>query len=177
MIDLEVILFLYLLTSERWAFRALKRLPLWQEAVHSLWSRLFCGPLKMHRVPQKPVLRTEYPFRTRNACFLHRMLLKMRRVPQEAFFYTECSFRTVEACFWYGALPKTRRTWLSGAQASCCRCGTSNFTKERGRPLVDLVQYSANSYLLSWNLVHPSLKKATICLAAASPALMLASAV
>ena len=30
MIDLEVILFLYLLTSERWAFRALKRLPLWQ---------------------------------------------------------------------------------------------------------------------------------------------------
>ena len=49
---------------------------------------------------------------------------------------------------------------------------------KRTRPtLVDLVQYSANSYLLSWNLVHPSLKKATICLAAASPALILASAV
>ena len=94
-------------------------------------------PQKTHRVPQKPVLRTEYPFRTRNACFLHRMLLKMRRVPQEAFLNTECSFRTVEACFWYGALPKTRRTWLSGAQASCCRCGTSNFTKERRRLISD----------------------------------------
>ena len=142
------------------------------------WSRrLFSAPLKMRRVPEEAVFGTEYLFRTVEACFLHRMLLKMRRVPQEAFLSTECVFRTVEACFWYGALPKTRRTWLSGAQASCCRCGTSNFTKERGRPLVDLVQYSANSYLLSWNLVHPSLKKATICLAAASPALMLASAV
>ncbi|MCI6679568.1 MAG: hypothetical protein MR468_00935, partial [Bacteroides sp.] len=61
---------------------------------------------------------TEYPSRTRKACFLHRMLPKMRRVPQEAFLNTECSFRTVEACFWYGALPKTHRTWLSGAQES-----------------------------------------------------------
>ena len=137
-------------------------------------------PLKMRRVPQKPVFGTEYLFCTVEAYFEHRVPLKMRRVPQEAFLSTECVFRTVEACFWYGALPKTHRTWLSGAQASCCRCGTSNFTKERGRPLVtlvDLFQYSANSYLLSWNLVHPSLKKATICLAAASPALMLASAV
>lgn len=32
-------------------------------------------------------------------------------------------------------------------------------------------------YLLTWNLVSPSLKKALICLAAAIPALMLASAV
>ena len=45
-----------------------------QEAVHSLWSRLFCGPLKMRCVPQEPVLRTEYLFRTVEACFLHRML-------------------------------------------------------------------------------------------------------
>ena len=119
-----------------------------QEAVHSLWSRLFCGPLKMHRVPQKPVLRTEYLFRTRNACFLHRMPLKMHRVPEEAFLSTEypsrtrnacflhrmpqkmrrvpqkpvlrteCVFRTVEARFWHGALPKTHRTRLSGAQES-----------------------------------------------------------
>ena len=51
------------------------------------------------RVPQESVLRTESPFRTGNACFLHRMPLKMRRVPQEAFLNTECSFRTVEACF------------------------------------------------------------------------------
>ena len=166
---LEVTLFSCLLASSRRPFRALKMRPVRQV--------LFCVPQKRRRVPEKAVLRTECLFRTVEACFLHRMLLKMRRVPQEAFLNTECSFRTVEACFWYGALPKTRRTWLSGAQASCCRCGTSNFTKERGRPLVDLVQYSANSYLLSWNLVHPSLKKATICLAAASPALMLASAV
>ena len=32
-------------------------------------------------------------------------------------------------------------------------------------------------YLLTWNFVSPSLKKALICLAAAMPALMLASAV
>ena len=99
-----------------------------------MWQVLFRETLKMRSVPEKAVFDTEYHFRTVEACFLHRMLLKMHRVPQEAFFYTECSFRTVEACFWYGALPKTRRTWLSGAQASCCRCGTSNFTKERGRP-------------------------------------------
>ena len=70
-----------------------------QEAVHSLWSRLFCGPLKMRRVPEKAVFGTEYFFRTVEACFLHRMLLKMRRVPQEAFFDTECQFRTVGGVF------------------------------------------------------------------------------
>ena len=145
------------------------------------WSRrLFSAPLKMRRVPEKAVSGTEYPSRTRKACFLHQMLPKMRRVPQEAFLSTECVFRTVGACFWYGALPKTHRTWLSGAQksgwqlplrglstlgrgrrsagekfrvsgtkevvegagankvsevlseASCCRCGTSNFTIEAG---------------------------------------------
>ena len=73
---------------------------------------------KMRRVPQEAVSGTEYPSRTVEACFLHRMLQKMRRVPQEAFLSTECVFRTVEACFWYGALPKTHRTWLSGAQKS-----------------------------------------------------------
>ena len=66
-----------------------------QEAVHSLWSRLFCGPLKMRRVPQKPVFGTEYLFRTVEACFLHRMLPKMRRVPQEAFLSTARIFRTI----------------------------------------------------------------------------------
>ena len=49
----------------------------------------------MHRVPQEAVLRTEYPFRTGNACFLHRMPLKMRRVPQEAFLSTARIFRTI----------------------------------------------------------------------------------
>ena len=50
----------------------------------------------MRRVPQKAVLRTEYPFCTGNACFLHRMPLKMRRVPQEAFLSTARIFRTIE---------------------------------------------------------------------------------
>ena len=53
------------------------------------------------RVPQESVLRTECPFRTGKACFLHRMPLKMRRVPQEAFLSTECVFRTVGGCFRY----------------------------------------------------------------------------
>ena len=44
-----------------------------QEAVHSLWSRLFCGPLKMRRVPEEAVFGTEYLFRTG--------LQKTRRVP------------------------------------------------------------------------------------------------
>ena len=66
-----------------------------------LWSRLFCGPLKMRRVPQEPVLCTEYLFCTVGACFEHRVPLKMRRVPQEAFLSTARIFRTREACFWY----------------------------------------------------------------------------
>ena len=56
---------------------------------------LFCGPLKMRRVPEEPVLRTEYLFRTVEACFLHRSLMKMRRVPQEAFLSTARIFRTI----------------------------------------------------------------------------------
>ena len=46
---------------ERELFRALKMRPVRQEAVHSLWSWLFCGPLKMRRVPQEPVFGTECP--------------------------------------------------------------------------------------------------------------------
>ena len=69
--------------------------PVRQGAVHSLWSRLFCGPLKMRRVPQEPVFGTEYLFRTVEACFLHRMPPKMRRVPQEAFLSTARMFRTI----------------------------------------------------------------------------------
>ena len=76
-------------------FRALKMHSVRQGAVHSLWSRLFCGPLKMRRVPEKAVFGTEYLFRTVEACFLHRMLPKMRRVPQEAFLSTARIFRTI----------------------------------------------------------------------------------
>ena len=52
-----------------WHGTPLKMRPLRQEAVHSLWSRLFCGPLKMRRVPQEAVFGTEYPFCTGKACF------------------------------------------------------------------------------------------------------------
>ena len=55
----------------------------------------------MRRVPEKPVLRTEYSFRTRKAYLLHRMLLKTLRVPQEAVLRTECQFRTVGGRFRY----------------------------------------------------------------------------
>ena len=95
-------------------FRALKMRPVRQEAVHSLWSRLFCGPLMMRRVPEKAVFDTEYLFRTVEACFLHRSLMKTRRVPQEAFLSTARIFRTVEACFWY-RMPDT--------EAGCRRSG------------------------------------------------------
>ena len=90
----------------------MRRVP--QEAVHSLWSRLFCGPLKMRRVPEKAVFGTEYLFRTVEACFLHRMLLKMRRVPQEAVFCTARIFRTTGGPLRY-RMPDT--------EASCRRSG------------------------------------------------------
>ncbi len=44
---------------------------------------------------------TEYSFRTRKACFLHRMPQKTLRVPQEAVLRTECQFRTVGGRFRY----------------------------------------------------------------------------
>lgn len=51
LIDLEVALFLYLLTFERRLFFALSKMrPVHQEPFHSLWSRLFRGPLKMRSV-------------------------------------------------------------------------------------------------------------------------------
>ena len=90
-----------------WHGTPLKMRPVRQEAVHSLWSRLFCGPLKMRRVPQKPVFGTDYLFRTVEACFEHRVPLKMRRVPQEAFLSTARIFGTVKVCFWYRVLSHT----------------------------------------------------------------------
>ena len=84
---------------------------------HSVQQVLFCGPLKMRRVPEKAVFDTEYLSRTVGACFLHRMLLKMRRVPQEAFFDTEYLSRTVEACFWHGEPPNASRTPEGGFRA------------------------------------------------------------
>ena len=52
------------------------------------------GPLKMHRVPEKGVSGTEYHSRTREACSAHRVPLKMRRVPQEPVLRTARIFRT-----------------------------------------------------------------------------------
>ena len=48
----------------------------------------------MRRVPREAVLRTEYPFCTGNACFLHREPLKTRRVHQEPLYGTARPFRT-----------------------------------------------------------------------------------
>ena len=131
-------LFLCLLASSRRPFRALKMRPVRQEAVHSLWSRLFCaplkthsvrqvlfcGPLKMRRVPEKAVFGTEYPFCTVEACFLHRMLLKMRRVPQEAFLSTARIFRTIGGRFRYRVLSQRQAAAAAELRAY----------KERGRP-------------------------------------------
>ena len=83
--SLEINLFLFLLTSERGPFRALKLRPLRQEAVHSLWSRLFCGPLKMRRVPEEAVFGTEYLFRAGNACFYTECFRKCVAFPRKPF--------------------------------------------------------------------------------------------
>gem|GEM_PF-5332533 len=53
------------------------------------------GTRVVYSVPEKGVSGTEYPFRTGNACFLHRMLQKTLRVPQEAVLRTARIFRTV----------------------------------------------------------------------------------
>ena len=90
------------------------------------------------------VLRAfENASRTPEACFAHRISLPYRK----SLFFTpnaaEDASRTVGSLFAHRMripyrrslflvrrAPKTHRTWLSGAQASCCRCGTSNFTKK-----------------------------------------------
>ena len=93
---------------ERGPFRALKMRPVrqvlllarhasenasgGQEAVHSLWSRLSCGPLKMRRVPEKPVFGTEYLFRTVEACFEHRVPLKTPSVQKKGVFMHRMPF-------------------------------------------------------------------------------------
>ena len=87
---------------ERGPFRALKMRPVrqelllarhapkdesgGQEAVHSLCGRLFCGSLKMRRVPQEPVFVTEYLFCTVGACFEHRVPLKTPSVQKKRVF-------------------------------------------------------------------------------------------
>ena len=68
------------------------------------------GPLKMHRVPQKAVLRTEYLLRTREGGFRYRISLPYQR----SLFFTpgapENAPRTTGACFLHRAhIPYHRR--------------------------------------------------------------------
>ena len=56
--------------------------------------------------------------------------------------------------------------------------GESRISAAKVLNICETYKFSAYKiYLFTWNLVSPSLKKALICLAAAIPALMLASAV
>ena len=81
-----------------------------QEAVHSLWSRLFCGPLKMRRVPQKGV-------------FVHRISLPY----QKSLFFTpsasENASRTTGGCFEHRvSIPYRRRAFPVPNAHSVCPC-------------------------------------------------------
>ena len=90
---------------------------------------------------REAVLRTEYPFRTGNACFLHRMPLRMSRVPQEAFFSTARIFRTIGGPLRY-RMPQTaeRRRALPAANATNTKneksiaCNECHNCQKRGFP-------------------------------------------
>ena len=86
----------------------------------------FCGPLKMRRVPQEAVFGTEYLFRTVEACFWYRVPSK-----EQGKGPPETSFALAGPRKWRKGPERTKRA-ESGSEASCIRCGTSNFTKERG---------------------------------------------
>ena len=67
---------------------------------------------KRMAVPETPVFCTEFPFRTPEACFLHRMPQKTRRVHQEALSGTECYIGKKEkdlACAEFFKLPEKKR--------------------------------------------------------------------
>ena len=81
----------------------------------------------MRRVPQEAVLRTEFPFRTPGACFLHRVSLKTHRVHQEAFFSTECIFRTPGGPLRYRILHRQK------GERPCLRANFSNCRKRKGQ--------------------------------------------
>ena len=68
------------------------------------------GPLKMHRVPQKAVLRTEYLLRTREGGFRYRISLPYQRSLFCAPSAFENASRTTGACFAHRAhIPYHRR--------------------------------------------------------------------
>ena len=57
------------------------------------------GPLKTHRVPQEAFSYTEYPFRTIEACFLHRMPLKTPSVQKKGVFVHRMPFSYRKSLF------------------------------------------------------------------------------
>ncbi len=57
------------------------------------------GLLKMHSVPQKPVLRTEYRFRTVEAYFEHRVPLKTPSVQKKGVFVHRMPFSYRKSLF------------------------------------------------------------------------------
>ena len=68
------------------------------------------GPLKMHRVPQKAVLRTEYLLRTREGGFRYRISLPYQKSLFCAPSAPENASRTPGACFLHRAhIPYHRR--------------------------------------------------------------------
>ena len=60
-------------------------------------------------VPEKGVSGTEYHSRTREACSAHRVPLKMRRVPQKPVFCTARIFRTREGPLRYRIFQTARK--------------------------------------------------------------------
>ena len=105
-------------------------------------TRLFSGHLACP-VPEKGVSGTEYPFRTVEACFLHRMPQKMRRVPEEAFLSTARIFRTVGGPLRYRILrmPEKRRA-LPALNASSDR-------KEKGIACTEFIKLPEKRRALS----------------------------
>ena len=98
---------LSLITSERWAFRALKMRLVRQVLLLARYASENASrtPGSCPQSVESAVLRAfEDASRTVEAYFLHRMLPKMRRVPQEAFLSTARIFRTVGGRFWYRVL-------------------------------------------------------------------------
>ena len=106
--------------------------PVRQGAVHSLWSRLFCGPLKMRRVPQEPCFwhRISIPYRrslfftpnasenasrTTEACFLHRAHIPYQRRPSPVPNFSNCQKKESIACTEYNKCQKGRGPFLYGA--------------------------------------------------------------
>ena len=84
---------------------------------------------------------SENASRTTGSLFEHRMRIPYRRRPflvpgavdEQRKRPPETSSALTGRRKWWKGPERTKRA-ESGSEAICCRCGTSNFTKERGRP-------------------------------------------